>query len=96
MLVHKINKVYEGRSHNPNNNYLSDDNYYVVPDGSELAGRIISGYPYFDFVVEDGKLVDIIETEKPTVPSPEPSVTELLSEYVIDVDFRVAMLELGF
>lgn len=33
--------------------------------------------------------------EEPPLPQPEPTETELLTEYLLDVDFRVAMLELG-
>lgn len=96
MLVHKHDKSLLSRSNNPDDNYLNDDNYYVVPDGSELADRIISAYPHFDFAVEGSELVGIVELEKPPLPSPEPTEIELLQEYVVDVDYRVAMTELGF
>lgn len=36
---------------------------------------------------------------EPVIPEPtpqEPTETELLQEYVVDVDFRLAMIELGF
>lgn len=31
----------------------------------------------------------------PAVPEPQPTETELLMDYVIDVDYRVTMIELG-
>lgn len=46
---------------------------FVVPDGSELAGKIMAAAPWYDFVIEDDKLVDIVETERPAPPEPSPS-----------------------
>ena len=43
----------------------------------------------------DGEIVDVEHIPLPPPPPPEPSETELLAEYLLDVDFRVAMLELG-
>lgn len=40
-------------------------------------------------------IVDVEHIPLPPPPPPEPSETELLTEYLLDVDFRVAMLELG-
>ena len=36
----------------------------MVDDGTELAEKIEKLYPRFDFVVEDGKLVDVVEILK--------------------------------
>lgn len=53
---------------------------YVVPDGSDLAEKIISLYPNFDFVFDDdGNIADVTATETvtaETLPDP-PSNAEL-------------------
>ena len=39
---------------------------FVIPDGSELAQKIIGLYPNFDFVFDgDGNISDVIETSEP-------------------------------
>lgn len=49
---------------------------FVVPDGSELANKIMAAVPYYDFVLDEGgNLVDIVETERPE-PEPEPFIEE--------------------
>lgn len=43
-----------------------------------------------EVITENGDL----EPPKDEPPEPEPTETELLQEYLVDVDFRVAMIEL--
>lgn len=51
----------------------------VIPDDSELAKKIISLYPNFDFVFgEDGEISDVIETEPAPVPPAPPTDHERL------------------
>lgn len=64
MIVNKMNKCYETRSDMPNTNWLNEEEWYLVEDGSELARKIEKLYPRFDFVVEGEKLVDVVEVPK--------------------------------
>ena len=65
MLINKIDKSYQTRSDAPNFNWLKSKDWYVVPDNSELAEKIILLCPRFDFVVNDnGELIDVIEIPK--------------------------------
>ena len=64
MIVNKNNKGYQTRSDMPNTNWLNEEEWYLVEDGTELAEKIEKLYPRFDFVVEDGKLVDVVEVPK--------------------------------
>ena len=64
MIVNKNNKGYQTRSDMPNTNWLNEEEWYVVEDGTELAEKIEKLYPRFEFVVEDGKLVDVVEVPK--------------------------------
>lgn len=64
-------------------NYMANTRYpdsdwtgealFVVPDGSELAGKIMAAAPWYDFVIEDGQLVDIVATEPPAIPEHSPA-----------------------
>lgn len=40
-------------------------------------------------------IIEIENSKRGDLLPPEPSETELLTEYLLEVDFRVAMLELG-
>lgn len=63
MIIYE-NKGVETRSDKPNEDWTGEA-LYVVPDGSELAQKIIQNYPYYDFVVQDGRLTDITPTGEP-------------------------------
>lgn len=93
MIVYKDTKGYETRSDKPNANWTNED-VYVVEDGSELANKIIDNYPYYDFVIEGDRLVDVVSTERPK-PEIKISEQEELENYVLDLDYRVAMMEIG-
>ena len=71
MILYK-NKCYTTNSEHPNDDWVGDADF-VIPDGSELAEKIKQAYPYFEFVFDGENLVDIEETERPTVP---PEITQ--------------------
>ncbi|MED3551032.1 hypothetical protein [Cytobacillus praedii] len=100
MIVYKDTKAFVQVVHKPNKNFADDnkkDNVFVVDDESELANKIVSLFPNFDFVVDDsGNLVDVISN----VPSIENSVEESTSlenmtDYLLDVDYRLTLVELN-
>jgi len=97
MIINKLDKSLQTREDKPNENWTDNKDVYVVDDNSELAQRIINAYPYYDFVVEDGELVDIIELEKPPQPEPEPTEIELLQQenQQIRSDLDSAIMELS-
>lgn len=64
MIIYKNSRGYETRDDKPNANW-TDDDVYVVDDTSELALKIKTHAPYFDFVLDGDILIDIIPTEKP-------------------------------
>lgn len=61
-----------------------DNADYVVPDGSEIAKKIKSLYPHYDFVTdENGQLIDVEEMpHEETEPLPEPPTNAELAEQV--------------
>lgn len=75
--------LYKDKSFMTNSAHLNDDWIgnadWVIPDGSELAEKIIWLYPNFDFVLgDDGKPVDVTETEPEPAPPPAPTDHERL------------------
>ena len=89
MIIHKQTKALETQSHRPAENWMGK-NYYMVPDGSERAQKIIVSYPYFEFVVEDSELVNITPTERPPEPEPEPDPLDILVNQVGELAVKVA------
>ena len=71
MIVYK-DKKFITNSEYPDTDWVGDADF-VIPDGSELAERIKAAYPYFNFVFDGEKIVDIEETERPPVP---PAITQ--------------------
>ena len=78
MIIDKETKAYQTINLYPDSNWtdIPDDELYIVPDGSPLAEKIIENYPYFEFVEQEGQLVDVIPTERPPEPEPEPTLEE--------------------
>lgn len=64
MIINKNGKTYLTRSDKPNENWLNDDNYYVVDDNSELSKKIINNYPFINLVIENDFLVDVEVNEQ--------------------------------
>ena len=63
MIVNKINKGFQTRSDMPNTNWENDEEWYVVPDNSEWANKIMQLFPRYDLVLDEKEqIVDVIET----------------------------------
>ena len=61
----------------PDTDWVGDADY-VIPDDSELAEKIIRLYPNFEFVFDDnGKPIDVTETEPKPKPPVPPTNAEL-------------------
>ena len=71
-MIVRQNKGYEKTDVFPNTNWYEDQpNNYVVDEttveGKALAAKIVSLYPYYNFILANGQLVDVVAYE----PSPE-------------------------
>ena len=75
MIVYK-DKRFISNSDYPDTDWVGDADY-VIPDGSELAEKIKQAYPYFNFIFDGEKIVDIEETERPPTPPAPPTNAEL-------------------
>ena len=64
MIIFK-DKHFITNSEHPDDDFVGNAEY-VVPDGSDLAQKILALYPNFDFVFDDdGTLVDVVEINEP-------------------------------
>ena len=75
MVIYK-NKSYVTNSKYPDSDFMGNADW-VIPDGSELAEKIVNLVD-FDFVLdESGNLVDVTETEPQPIPLSPPTNAEL-------------------
>lgn len=102
MIVFKTNKCYSLNSCFPDINYthLDDSEVFVVdetlPENKELVSKIIKHSPFIDFVIENGKLVDVTPLTKPEPapqPAPEPSIAELQEQQLAQAEAIAAIFE---
>ena len=64
-MVLYSDKRFITNSEHPNDDWVGNADW-VIPDGSELAKKIIRLYPNFEFVFDDnGQPVDVTETSEP-------------------------------
>ena len=76
MILYK-DKKFISNSEYPDTDWVGDADF-VIPDGSELAEKIIRLFPNFEFVFDDnGQPVDVTETEPAPVPPAPPTNAEL-------------------
>ena len=62
------NKHFATRSDRPNDDWVGNADY-VIPDGSELAEKILRLYPNFKIITDgSGDLIDVSETEPVPIP----------------------------
>lgn len=82
MILNPQNKTYQTRSDKPNENWTGGDSYIAIPDGSELARKIIANYPWFDIVYDDeGNVADVTPTEpEEQDPTAEKQIAELTAQ----------------
>ena len=74
MMIAYKDKHFITNSDHPEDDWIGNADW-VIPDDSELAEKIISLYPNFEFVFdENGEPVDVTETE------PEPKPPEITTE----------------
>lgn len=95
MIIHKNPISVETGSVVPED-MVGYEDVFVIDDRSDLAKKIRRHMPCFELVLdENDNLIDIEPTERPPAPPPEPTESEILTDYIVDVDFRLSMVELG-
>ena len=74
------------RSDAPDTDFMGNADY-VIPDNSEMAEKIVSLYPNFDFVFnDDGNIADVTATEPvPVEEIPEPPTNAELAAAIAEL-----------
>lgn len=85
MIVYK-NKRFMQIGLFPDTDWVGDADY-VVPDDSEIAEKIKTLYPNYDFVFDDdGNIADVTETEPvPAETVPEPPTNAELAAAIAEL-----------
>lgn len=86
MIIFK-DKHFITNSEQPDDDFVGNADY-VVPDGSDLAQKILALYPNFDFVFDDdGNLVDVEAAEPQPIPEnpPEPPTNSELAAAIAEL-----------
>lgn len=83
MVINKIDKSYQKRDDLPNTNWLGND-WYLVPDNTELADKIQKLYPKYNFVLdENDNLIDAIEIPKTEEEIKQERINEIHQELTV-------------
>ena len=90
MIVYS-DKRFSANSDHPNDDWIGNADW-VIPDGSELAKKIISLYPNFDFVFDDdGNIADVTATE-PAEKLPEITLEQRVTATENAVEELISMI----
>ena len=90
MVIYK-NRFYVKSPDYPNTDFISNADY-VVPDDSELAEKIKTLYPNFDFVFDDdGNIADVTATE-PAEKLPEITLEQRVTATENAVEELISMI----
>ena len=87
MLIKKDTHSVEIFDLYPNENWLNDNNFYLVDDNSELGKKIanIGSLAHYDLVIENDILVDVIE-KAPVVYCTKEDIDEAISNISLVTD----------
>ena len=81
-MIVREDKTYETNSLFPSSNWYENEDNHVIDEtkeeNQELINKIKEHSPYMELVLEGGKIIDVIPTEKP--PEPELPKTETTEE----------------
>ena len=90
MIVYK-NKRFYGNSDHPEDDWIGNADW-VIPDDSELAEKIKTLYPNFDFVFDDdGNIADVTATE-PAEKLPEITLEQRVTATENAVEELISMI----
>lgn len=85
MIVNKKNKGFQTRSDLPNTNWLGNE-WYLVPDNSTLANKIMQYFPRYDFVLDErDNIIDVIQISK--------TEQELTQEEIESIDLELSNID---
>ena len=84
MILYKDMRYITDSDH-PNDDWVGDADY-VIPDGSELAEKIIGLFPNFTIVSgDDGNITDVTAAEYVPADTPEPPTNAELAAAIAEL-----------
>lgn len=84
MILYKDMRYCTNSDH-PNDDWVGDADY-VIPDGSELAEKIIGLFPNFTIVNgDDGNITDVTAAEYVPADTPEPPTNAELAAAIAEL-----------
>ena len=84
MILYKDMRYCTNSDH-PNDDWVGDSDY-VIPDGSELAEKIIELFPNFTIVSgDDGNITDVTAAEYVPADTPEPPTNAELAAAIAEL-----------
>jgi len=95
-MIVKNDKTFETNSLFPNIDWYNEENYVIdetKEENQELIRNIKTHAPYMELIVEGGKIIEIVPIERPTAEPIE--VEPSTEEYLLDLDYRLSLIELG-
>jgi len=102
-MIIKKNGSVETNSLFPNSDWYNEGNYIIdetKEENKELIEKIKANAPYMELIIEDGQIVDVIPTERPTSEPiiPEPTLEEKIEllqkqlletqQIIIDMEYQ--------
>ncbi len=84
MILYKDMRYCTNSDH-PNDDWVGDADY-IIPDGSELAEKIIGLFPNFTIVIgDDGNISDVTAAEYVPADTPEPPTNAELATAIAEL-----------
>ncbi len=93
MIINKNNLNYQTRSNQPRQNWLKDNEYVVIDDGSELAQKFIKNYPFVELIYDELKNVidvKVLKEQKEATEKRQRTLGEIerLKQKLSDTDYQ--------
>jgi hypothetical protein len=86
MIINKKTLSIQTRSDKPNENWTNND-CYVIEDGSDLANKIMNNYPNIEYVIENDEIKDVKIVEPEPIEKPVSELEQLRA----DIDYIALM-----
>ena len=86
MIINKKTLSILTRSDKPNENW-TDEDCYIIEDGTKLSNKILNNYPNIEYIFEHGEIKDVTILEPKEIEQPVSEIERLRA----DIDFLSLM-----
>lgn len=77
-----------------NDLHIKDKDYFFIDENSDMGIMYLKHFPYVEFEHENGIVTKITPLESENKPQ-EPTENEILRDYILELDYKIIMMELG-